>query len=174
MRGIWRHCSREELSVDRQEWTSRTDRLFMSLSERDEAAWLLSDTGATAAVVDRGCIESHPEFDIRPDSGTPNYHRVAFMMTENVVEARGLLSFGDLVAIPHRHGEQAIDTPAGLVACGGGLVRGDRKTETAFTLFKKAPVNPHRLMQNAPLTIDVPEDLDARADWFKKRQDADQ
>lgn len=139
--------------------------------QSEGARTLESDSGALAVVATRSAIDSDPRLELRLGSGDAGYRCVAFLLTEDRTEAKALLRFCDVVGVPETPGDEAVETPSGLVSCGRVEARDATISRPSIALFKGQPIDRLRLMKDAPIEVEGFEDLDAREEWFKKRHE---
>ncbi|MEO1082551.1 MAG: hypothetical protein AAFY29_23565 [Pseudomonadota bacterium] len=146
----------------------------LSQSSGGDTIWLRNgDSGSFAVIVDWAAVRESEDSRVTLASPETQHRQLALVDTDSLVQTGGLLRYCDLVGVVRGPGTPAPSPPAGLVS--SGELRVSRGTEDALRidLFRAAPVDRRGFTMGAPVDFQDSEDLDARADWFRKRHDPD-
>lgn len=148
---------------------------LLSRSGDGDALWLRrGDSESFAAVVSWAAVRASGHWAVTLENPDTPLRHLALADAGSLDRAGGLLRYSNLIGIVREAGAPAPSPPAGLAS--GGEIRVHRGGEDKLNidLFQAAPVDRQGFATGAPVDLQDPEDLDARADWFRKRHDPDQ
>ena len=168
MTTVWR-----ELASDArpQSFDSALGRWASSVTPHGAFRVFQTESGELALLLRRSDLVASKATAFPFENADCEFTHLAVVLSQNPGDIRGLLRYADAIALaPWSPGADGED-PAGLTQSATVVLRTD-SGEIRLGLFTLRSADIMSLNEDAPLNRD-PEDLDARADWFKRRRGRD-